>query len=102
MKSRAKEILESGYDKSETQQQRLITVLGELEDEVEKQNSYSHIFVRGALYGLGTVIGATLLLAILGSTAAVVIRTLGIENVPFLGNFVERLIDKEMESRGAN
>jgi hypothetical protein len=102
MKSRSKEILETGYDKSETQQQRLITVLGELEDEVEKQNSYSHIFVRGALYGLGTVIGATLLLALLGSAAAMVIRTLGIENVPFLGNMVEKLIDEEMESRDAN
>lgn len=96
------EILETGYDKSETQQQRLITVLGELEDEVEKQNSYSHIFVRGALYGLGTVIGATILLALLGSGAAMVIRTLGIENVPFLGDFLEKMIDKEMDSRSAN
>lgn len=93
-------VIETGYDKSETQQQRLITVLGELEDEVEKQNSYSHIFVRGALYGLGTVIGATLLLAILGSVVAMVIRTLGIENIPFVGDFVEKVVNEELNQRG--
>lgn len=102
MKSEPEEILETGYDKDETQQQRLITVLGELEDEVEKQNSFSHIFVRGALYGLGTVIGATLLIALLGSAAAMVVRTLGIENVPFLGQFVEEAVTEEIESRSSN
>ena len=99
MKSEPEEILETGYDKGETQQQRLITVLGELEDEVEKQNSFSHIFVRGALYGLGTVIGATILLALLGSFAAVIIRGLGIEDVPFLGQFIEQIVVEEIESQ---
>jgi hypothetical protein len=102
MKLKPGQILESGYDKSETQQQRLITVLGELEDEVEKQNSFSHIFVRGALYGLGTVIGATILLAILGSGVAMVVRTLGIENVPFLGQFIERAVTEEIRSQSPN
>jgi hypothetical protein len=101
MKSETEDILETGYDKGETQQQRLITVLGELEDEVEKQNSYSHIFVRGALYGLGTVIGATILIALLGSGVAMMVRVLGIENVPFLGDFLDKMISEELDSRGA-
>lgn len=102
MKSETGEILETGYDKGETQQQRLITVLSELEDEVEKQNSFSHIFVRGALYGLGTVIGATILLALLGSVIAMVVRGLGIENIPFLGQFIEQIVVEKIESRTAN
>lgn len=100
MEQTKEEIIETGYDIDETQQQRLITVLGELEEEVEKQNSYSHIFVRGALYGLGTVIGATILLALLGSVVAMVIRTLGIENIPFVGDFVEKIVNEELNQRG--
>ena len=91
MKEESEEILETGYDKDETQQQRLITVLGELEDEVEKQNSWKHVFIRGALYGLGTVLGATLLLAVLGSMVALAIETLGIANVPYLGDFIRSI-----------
>ena len=91
MKEEPEDILEDGYDKDETQQQRLITVLGELEDEVEKQNSLKHVFVRGALYGLGTVLGATLLLAVLGSMIALAVETLGIANVPYLGDFVRSI-----------
>ncbi len=91
MKEESEDILEDGYDKDETQQQRLITVLGELEDEVEKQNSLKHVFVRGALYGLGTVLGATLLLAVLGSMIALAVETLGIANVPYLGDFVRSI-----------
>jgi Domain of unknown function (DUF5665) len=91
MKEESEEILEAGYDKDETQQQRLITVLGELEDEVEKQNSWKHVFIRGALYGLGTVLGATLLLAVLGSMVALAIETLGIANVPYLGDFLRSI-----------
>ena len=91
MKEESEEILEAGYDKDETQQQRLITVLGELEDEVEKQNSWKHVFIRGALYGLGTVLGATLLLAVLGSMVALAIETLGIANVPYLGDLIRSI-----------
>lgn len=96
MEPETNEILEAGYDKDETQQQRLITVLNELEDEVEKQNSWRHVFVRGALYGLGTVIGATILLAVLGSMIAITVETLGIGNVPYLGDFIRNIIVEQI------
>jgi hypothetical protein len=92
-------ILDAGYDKEETQQQRLITVLGELEDEVEKQNSFGHVFVRGALYGLGTVIGATILLALLGSIIAVAVTSLGIRDIPVVGDFIEKIIVEQINSQ---
>jgi hypothetical protein len=85
------DILETGYNKEETQQQRLITVLSELEDEVEKQNSLTHVFIRGALYGLGTVIGATFLLAILASFIALTIDQLGVGTVPYVSDFIDSI-----------
>ncbi len=96
MSEESDDILEAGYAKEETQQQRLITVLNELEDEVEKQNSWRHVFVRGALYGLGTVIGATLLLAVLGSMIALAVETLGIANVPYLGDFIRNVVTEQL------
>jgi hypothetical protein len=45
------------------QRERLITVLGSLEDLTQKQVSIRFIFLRGIVYGLGTVIGATLLIS---------------------------------------
>lgn len=100
MKRKPNKILETGYDISGTQQQRLITVLNELEEEVEKQNSFSHIFVRGALYGLGTVIGATVLLALLGSGLAMVVKSLGVDSIPFIGNFVEKIVVEQLNEQG--
>jgi hypothetical protein len=90
-------ILETGYDKDDTQQQRLITVLNELEEEVEKQNSWRHVFVRGALYGLGTVIGATVLLALLGSLIAIAVDTFGFQEIPILGNFIEKTVVEQLD-----
>jgi hypothetical protein len=90
-------ILETGYDKDDTQQQRLITVLNELEEEVEKQNSWKHVFVRGALYGLGTVIGATVLLALLGSLVAIAVDTFGFQDIPILGNFIEKTVVEQLD-----
>jgi Domain of unknown function (DUF5665) len=90
-----KSILETGYDKDETQQQRLITVLNELEE----QNSWQHVFVRGALYGLGTVIGATILLALLGSIIAMAIDTFGIGDIPILGDLIRSIVVKEIETQ---
>lgn len=99
MKPDSIDISEEGYDRDETQQQRLITVLGELEEEVEKQNSWQHVFIRGALYGLGTVIGATILIAIAGSLIAITIDTLGIKEIPFLGDFIRSIVSEEIQSR---
>ena len=92
-------IIENGYDKSATQQQRLITVLNELEEEVEKQNSWQRIFARGLLYGLGTVIGATILIAIFGSLIALAVDTFGIGNIPVLGDFIRDVITKEVQTQ---
>lgn len=89
-------ILDSGYDKDETQQQRLITVLNELEEEVEKQNSWQHVFVRGALYGLGTVVGATVLLAFLGSLLAIAIDTFGIGDLPIIGDLLRSIVTDQL------
>ena len=92
-------IMEDGYDKDETQQQRLITVLNELEEEVEKQNSWQRIFARGLLYGLGTVIGATILIALFGSLVALAVDTFGIGNIPVLGDFIRDVIIKEVQTQ---
>ena len=92
-------VLEEVYDIDNTQQQRLITVLGELEDEVEKQNSWRQVFLRGALHGLGTVIGATVLLAILGSAIALAIKAFGLNDIPFVGPFVEKIVSEQLDKR---
>lgn len=96
MEQKPDNILEHGYDIEDTQQQRLITVLGELEDEVEKQNSWKHEFVRGTLYGLGTVIGATVLLALVGSILALTTKSLGLGNIPVLGPLVEKIVVEQL------
>jgi hypothetical protein len=46
------------------QRERLINVLGDLETLTKKQVSFKFIFLRGAIYGLGTVIGATVLISV--------------------------------------
>ena len=92
-------IIENGYDKDETQQQRLITVLNELEEEVEKQNSWQRIFARGLLYGLGTVIGATILIALFGSLIALAVDTFGIGDIPILGDFIRDVVIKEVQTQ---
>ena len=64
----------------------------QLEEEVEKQNSWQRVFMRGALYGLGTVIGATILLALFGSLIAMAVDTFGIGNIPILGDYISCLL----------
>lgn len=80
-------------------QKQLIAVLKDLEDEVEKQNSWRQVFMRGALYGLGTVIGATFLLALLGSIIALTVETLGISDIPFIGDFIKESVLEELQSK---
>jgi len=46
------------------QRERLIKVLGGLETLTQKQVSVKFIFFKGVVYGLGTVIGATVLISI--------------------------------------
>lgn len=89
-------ILEEGYDRDDTQQQRLITVLHTLEREIEKQNSFKYAFLRGALYGLGTVIGATILLAFFGGVIAMTVDSLG--NIPVFGELIREIVAEELRS----
>ena len=46
------------------QRERLITVLSKLEDLTERQVSLKYALMRGVVYGLGTVIGATIIISI--------------------------------------
>ena len=57
-------ILPSMEETEQQQRERLIAVLGSLEDLTNKQVSIRFIFLRGIVYGLGTVIGATLLISV--------------------------------------
>lgn len=70
-----------------TQQERLITVLYSLEELIGRQTSLRFAFLRGAVYGLGTVIGATLLLALFGGILAATISSLS--ELPVIGQFVD-------------
>ena len=52
------------------QSERLLEVLEILETRIKRQNSLKYAFARGIVYGLGTVVGATVVVAILGSIVA--------------------------------
>jgi len=54
----------------EEHQEPLIEVLENLEAQIEKQNSLKSTFIKGAIYGLGTVVGATVLVALFGGVIA--------------------------------
>jgi len=47
------------------QRERLITVLESLEDLTKRQVSLKFILIKGVVYGLGTVVGATVLISVL-------------------------------------
>jgi len=77
-------------DKSDQdQRERLIYVLGSLEDLTKRQVSMKFIFLKGAVYGLGTVIGATVLLSVL---SFFFVQVLGVQVVDT--NAVENLQDQ--------
>jgi len=71
------------------QRERLINVLGDLENLTKRQVSLKFIFVRGIIYGLGTVIGATVLISILSYS---VVQIFGVEVIDT--NAVENLQDQ--------
>lgn len=66
--------LDSFDDISHEQRDRLIEVLETIENDIRKQNSLKFTFLRGALYGLGTVIGASVLVALFGGLIATAIN----------------------------
>jgi hypothetical protein len=65
-----KEQTHNSFTNPSPQTTRLIEVLKDLESHVKRQNSLKYAFLKGMVYGLGTVIGATILVAILGSLFA--------------------------------
>ncbi len=89
MKTRLRKNAKASLTSDATEEQ-LISVLNELEHEVEKQNSWRLVFLRGTIHGLGTVIGATVLIAIIASVLAVVFNLFGISDVPFLSGLLEK------------
>lgn len=50
-------------------QEKLVTVLEKLENHIQKQVSLKFAFLKGAIYGLGIVVGTTILIAILSTLA---------------------------------
>jgi len=48
-----------------SEREDLISVLNDLKVQIKKQTSLRFAFARGLVYGLGTVIGATVLIGIL-------------------------------------
>jgi Domain of unknown function (DUF5665) len=82
----------------ENQSERLIQVLVAVEHQIARQTSLRQSFLRGALYGLGTVIGATILIAILGG--AIVSTIESIKEIPFLGQFIDQsAVDRYLQER---
>lgn len=55
---------------SKEKRDRLLEVLETLEHRIARQNSLKYSFLRGAVYGLGTVVGATILVALFGGLIA--------------------------------
>jgi hypothetical protein len=76
-------------ESEQDQRERLINVLGDLENLTKRQVSLKFIFVRGIIYGLGTVIGATVLISILSYS---VVQIFGVEVIDT--NAVENLQDQ--------
>lgn len=60
---------------------KLMEVLQTLDNHIERQNSLKYAFLRGVIYGLGTVFGATVLVALLGGIIAGAIDTFGGEQI---------------------
>ncbi len=58
---------ERSFTDPSPQTSRLIEVLQSLEKHIKRQNSFKHAFAKGMIYGLGTVVGATVLVAFLGA-----------------------------------
>jgi len=63
------------------QTDKLLEVLHVLETRIKKQNSFRNAFLKGLVYGLGTVIGATVLVALFGGIIAATLQTLTGEEI---------------------
>jgi len=68
---------------SETQEEKIVENLEELNENVIKQNSYKGYLVKGMFYGIGFVVGTTILGAIVLS---ILYKLFG--NVPLIGEYL--------------
>ena len=75
---------ENEIDRPTTGEQtnRLLEVLLTLEQQIKKQNSYKYAFLKGVVYGFGTVIGATVLVALFGGVLAATLETITGADIP--------------------
>lgn len=71
---------------------KVYRVLSQIETSLEKQNSTWRVFVQGLVRGLGTAIGATVVLAIV--TSLTIQLTDSIDIQAFLGYFVESTLSE--------
>lgn len=74
-------------------EQELVAELEELTQQVAQQNSYGSTLVRGIVLGVGTAIGATLVVGILASAAWYFLDMFGLTQPfqPYLSPFMDRL-----------
>jgi len=66
---------------TEQQTDKLLEVLGILETRIKRQNSLRNTFVKGVVYGLGTVIGATVIVALFGGIIAATLQSITGEEI---------------------
>lgn len=69
------------------EQENLVEVLTDLRSLIQKQTSLKFAFARGLVYGLGTVVGATVLIGVLGWFLGGVFDDP--EDVPIIGDAIE-------------
>jgi hypothetical protein len=60
----------NSFNNPTPQTARLIEVLEKLEERIKRQNSLKYALARGMVYGVGTVIGASVLVAVFGGILA--------------------------------
>ena len=66
----------NSFSSPSPQTTRLIEVLEVLEKDIKKQNSLKYTFYKGLLYGFGTVIGASVLVALFGGLLTSALQTI--------------------------
>ncbi len=65
---------------------RLSSILDQIDTELKRQNSFRFIFLQGLTRGLGTALGATILVALITSI------TIHFADMPEIGSFMRSII----------
>lgn len=71
----------------EQHQSELVAVLTDLRSQLKKQTSLKFALLRGMVYGVGTVVGATILIALGGWIISIIFDNP--ENVPIVQDVIE-------------